>query len=163
MFPDAARLRRLLDYLSIRPVSNLVSLDGVQIFDRASGNKLTQDSLNKIDHVRKAVYNYKNYNQIGLFEFQIGLVMMEQGWFSEAAESFEKAGRLWGFLPERPNICLANFAKGVAHHRNRRFELAEAIYSDVQEQILRIREEVNVPTSIPQIKKYQDFVKDLTA
>lgn len=163
MFPDAARLRRLLDYLSIRPLTNLVSLDDVQLFDPATGNKLTQDSLNKINHIRKAVYSYKNYNQIGLFEFRVGLLMMEQSWFSESAESFEKAGRLWGFMPERPNICLANFAKGVAHHRNRRFDLAETIYSDVQEQIIRIRDEVNVPTSIPQVKKYQDFVKDLTA
>lgn len=163
MFPDASRLRRLLNYLSIRPLTNVVALEGVQLFERGSGHKLTQDSLNKIEHLRKSVYNYRNYNQIGLFEFHVGLLMLEQEWFSEAAESFEKAGRLWSFLPERPNICLANFARGVAHHRNRRFDLAEAIYSEVQEQIFLIQEEVNVPTSIPQIKKYQDFVKDLTA
>lgn len=163
MFPDAARLRRLLDYLSIHPLTTLVSLDEVQILNPAAGNKLTPDSLGKIDHIRKAVYNYKNYNQIGLFEFRVGLILMEQGWFSEAAESFRKAGNLWSFLPERPNICLANFASGVAHHRNRRFDLAEQIYSEVHEQVGRIREEVNVHSSIPQVRKYRDFVKDLTA
>lgn len=163
MFPDTPRLQRLLDYLSIRPQTNLVSLDEAQIFDPAAGRTLTQNSLNKIEHIRKTVYSYKNYNQIGLFEFQVGLLMMEQGWYSEAAESFEKAARLWSFMPERPNICLANFAKGVAHHRNRRFELAETTYSKVQEEVDRIRNEVNVPTTIPQFKKYQDFVKDLAA
>lgn len=163
MFPDAARLRRLLDYLSIHPLATLVSLDEVQLTNPAAGNKLTLDSLSKIDHIRKAVYNNKNYNQIGLFEFRVGLILMEHGWFSEAAECFRKAANLWSFLPERPNICLANFAHGVAHHRNRRFELAEQIYSRVQEQLVQIREEVNVPSSIPQVRKYQDFVKDLTA
>jgi tetratricopeptide (TPR) repeat protein len=163
MFPDAARLRRLLDYLSIHPLSIVLSLDEVQIINPAAGDKLTQESLGKIDRIRKAVYNFKNYNQIGLFEFRVGLILMEREWFSEAAESFRKAAKLWSFLPERPNICLANFANGVAHHRNRRFDLAEQLYSEVQEQIVRIREEVTVPSSIPQVKKYQDFVKDLTA
>lgn len=163
MFPDAARLSRLRDYLSIRSLANIVALEEIQIIDPATGDGLTQESLNKLNHIRKAVYSSNNYHQIGLFEFHAGLLFLEQGWFSEAAESFRKAGQLWSFLPERPNICLANFAQGVAHHRDRRFELAETSYADVKEQIERIREEVNVPTSIPQIKKYQDFVKDLTA
>ncbi|MFZ0544138.1 MAG: hypothetical protein WAM60_01780 [Candidatus Promineifilaceae bacterium] len=163
MFPDANRLRRLLNYLSIKPLTTLVALEQIQLIDPATSNRLTLDTLKKLERIRRAVYNYKDYNQIGLFEFRVGLILMELGWYSESAECFRKAGSLWSFLPERPNICLANFANGVAHHRNRRFDLAEQTYSDVREQIDRIREEVNVPSSIPQIKKYQDFVKDLTA
>ncbi len=163
MFPDAARLRRLLDYLSIHPIGDLTTLDEIQIVEPGSGSQLTQASLNKIDHIRKAIYNSNNYNQIGLFHFRIGLLMMQYGWFSEAAESFARANNQWSFLPERPNICLANFARGVAHHRRRRFDLAKRIYSEVEQQIIRIREDVNVPSQIPQIKKYQDFVLDLTA
>jgi hypothetical protein len=138
-------------------------LDEIQIIEPTSGNKLTQASLNKIDHIRKAIYSSNNYNQIGLFQFRIGLLMMEYGWFSEAAESFGKANNQWSFLPERPKICLANFAKGVAHHRGRRFDLAKQIYSEVEQQIIRIREDVSFPSAIPQIKRYQEFVRDLTA
>ena len=66
MFPDSARLRRLLDYLSIRPLTNIVTLDEVQITNPASGNRLTQESLKKIDRIRKAVYNYKNTENTGI-------------------------------------------------------------------------------------------------
>ena len=163
MFPDAARLRRLLDYLSIHPLGDLNSLDEIQIIEPSSGNKLTQESLNKIDHIRKAVYSSNNYNQIGLFHFRIGLLLMKHGWFTEAAESFGKANHQWRFLPERPNICLANFARGVAYHRSRRFDLAKQIYSEVEQQIIQIRSDVEGPSPIPQIKKYQEFVRDLTA
>lgn len=163
MFPDAARLRRLLDYLSIRASGDLVVLDDIQIIDPASGNKITQESLNKIDHIRKAVYNGNNYNQKGLFQFRIGLLFLEYGWYSEAAESFGKATSQWSYLPERPTICLANFAKAVAHHRDRRFDLATQIYSEVEKQVKRIREDVSVPSPIPRIKKYQEFINDLAA
>jgi hypothetical protein len=164
MFPNAGRLRHLLNYLSIKPSADIITLEDVQAMDTlVDRSGLSGDALHKIAIFRSTAYRGRKFQQIGLFEFHVGLIFMYYQWFSESAECFEKAYNQWSYLPERPHLCLAHFAYGVAQHRNGRFDVAKDTYSEVGKMVEGIRAEVSMPSAIPQIKAYQEFVTYLIA
>lgn len=125
--PTTDDLQRLLEYLPVRP-KYAGSLDSLREIGFQDPSKPLPISLiEKVTTYRRIVLASKDYQQVGLFEFHLGLFYLEGGRYDGAAEQFEYAKRQWLFCDEKAMTCLAEFARGVALHYA--LEYSEAVDS----------------------------------
>ncbi|MCI0397647.1 MAG: hypothetical protein L0332_01250 [Chloroflexi bacterium] len=159
--PDAKELRRLLSYLSIKPNADNAVVDSFR--RQAVKLSLTTNVIKTFDLFREAVVESRQFQQIGLFNFYMGLIYLDYERFLVAAEQFNQARRQWAFINEKPHMCLACFAGAVAYHRDLNYQAANRLYARVEVEATHIYREVLRPALLPPVADYKRFIVSLRA
>jgi len=130
---DTSPLRQLLDHLDITAHYVLPSLAAWQIQEHQGQEELPQSIGASIDRLRNVALMSRDYLQIGVFEFLVGVDMLQGGRTDEAIRHFDAARRQWLFIDHLPLISLAHFGQGMAFQVANKHQKAAAAYFKVKE------------------------------
>ena len=159
--PDSRDLRVLRNLLPIR--ARYVVPQGVilEIEQSVQGRSLPRTCIRAIEDIRQKVAGMTDQRQAGLLELDLGLACMEVGRYQKAAGFFGDAREIWRPDWDKPLICLAIFAFGLAeHHTGWRREAAES-YGNFNDLITKIESDKIRDPVTGQIGDWSSFLAEL--
>jgi hypothetical protein len=133
--PDAPDLRRLAGYLALRPSFPPNAGPGGQSLGSDWSGPAPPDFTETITGLRRLAYAAGEFRQTGLFEYQIGLIYLQERSLTEAAEQFRRARQQWSFLGDGCLLCLAELSAGLARHYASDLEAASQSYAWTEEHL----------------------------
>ncbi len=77
-----------------------------------------------IERTQRIIRASKNFEEIGLCEFHIGLIYLDQNDCQGAVQQFQNARIQWSYIDQTAAICLAHFAEGLAQTQRQAYEMA---------------------------------------
>lgn len=77
-----------------------------------------------IERTQRIIRASKNFAEIGLCEFHIGLIYLDQNDCQGAIQQFQNARMQWSYIGQTAAICLAHFAEGLAQTQRQAYEMA---------------------------------------
>ncbi len=131
-------LSDLLDLLYPPPLSpDIITREDVLTRYRLTG--LGVPAITALQQAQRIVRTGKDYCQIGLCEFHIGLIYLYWQHCLAAAQQFAEARRQWLFADETASVCLTYFAEGQARHLALHYEPAMGCYLKAEQWLPRLR------------------------
>ena len=158
---DTGSLRQLFDHLGIEPLYIMPSLAAWQIQEHDPQENLPAALAVSVDRLRDLAVMSRNYLQIGVFEFFVGLDFLQGKRTTEAVQYFETAKRQWLFIDHLPLISLAHLAMGMAHHAAGEYRQAAAAYFKVKQCLQQAEMEPYRLEKIEAERSLQSFWNDL--
>ena len=147
-------LNDLLDLLYIPPPNpDIITREDVLVRYRLTG--FAAPAITALQQAQRIVRTGKDYCQIGLCEFHIGLIYLHWGHCLAAAQQFSEARRQWLFADEIASVCLTYFAEGQAQHLALHYESAMSCYHKTEKWLPRLR-------LVPPSAKLDEFVQKIT-
>jgi tetratricopeptide (TPR) repeat protein len=77
-----------------------------------------------IERTQRIIRASKNFAEIGLSEFHIGLIYLDQNDCQGAIQQFQNARMQWSYIDQTAAICLSHFAEGLAQTQRQAYEMA---------------------------------------
>jgi tetratricopeptide (TPR) repeat protein len=85
---------------------------------------LGSQAIMAIERTQRILRASKNFAEIGLCEFHIGLIYLDQNDCQGAIQQFQNAQIQWSYIDQTAAICLTHFAGGLAQTQRQAFEMA---------------------------------------
>ncbi|UCG23612.1 MAG: hypothetical protein JSW55_15925 [Chloroflexota bacterium] len=158
---DADPLRALFEHLGIRPVYLMPSLAAWQLQASNPQKDLPVALSVSVDTLRDLAVTSKDFLQIGVFEFFVGLDFLQARRSKDAVEHFDSARRQWIFIDHLPLIALAHMGAGMAHQGAGEFKQAMAAYFKVKQCLQDAEKEPYRLEKLERKSSLQDFWNDL--
>jgi hypothetical protein len=153
--PSPDNLRTLLRHLSLESVYRL-PLSSLQSVEDDDDGRPSAVWLNQtLDAHRRLVYKGRDFSQSGLFEFEVGLGLMEDGRQTAAIVQFAMARRQWRFADDAALLALADLALGLARQYSYEYDGALESYYRVEDDLA----EVERTAASSQISPERDTVR----
>jgi hypothetical protein len=148
-------LSDLLDLLYPPPLSpDIITREDVLTRYRLTG--LGVPAITALQQAQRIVRTGKDYCQIGLCEFHIGLIYLYWQHCLAAAQQFAEARRQWLFADEAASVCLTYFAEGQARHLALHYEPAMSCYLKAEQWLPRLR-------LTPPSANLDEFIQNVTS
>ena len=135
------------------PNPDIITLEDVLIRYRLTG--LGAPAITALQQAQRIIRAGKDYTQIGLCEFHIGLIYLYGGYCLAAAQQFAEARRQWLFADETASVCLSFFAQGQAQHLVFHYEPAMGCYHKTEHYLPRLK--LSSPSA-----RLDDFIPKIT-
>lgn len=102
--------------------------------------KLGRPARQALDQAQRINRSQRRHDQLGLCEYQIGLIYLYyQSDCHFAAAQFSEARRQWRFVDQSAAVCLTHFAQGLVHFHEQEYEAALDQYSRAEQLMRRVR------------------------
>lgn len=134
----AHTLEKLLTLLSIE-AADFDLLTWQTINERYQHSGLGELALSHIEQQKQVVHASRQYAQIGLWEFHIGLIFLHWGKPQQALAYFATAQRYWTLANNTAAAYLALFAQGYIQRFNRLYAAAMASFLRTQHNLDRLQ------------------------
>lgn len=129
-------LNRLLAELFAEPPSpELITLENIRFRYRLTG--FGPPALSAIEQTQRLSRTWRDYGQIGLCDFHIGLIYLYYGDPRAAAAQFAIARQSWMLDGDAAAICLSHYAQGVALRLAYHYESAMSQYGRAEKGLNR--------------------------
>ena len=135
------------------PNPDIITLEDVLNRYRLTG--LGVPAITALQQAQRIVRAGKDYSQIGLCEFHIGLIYLYWGHSLAAVQQFAEARRQWSFADETAAICLSYFAQGQAQYWALHYESAMGCYHKTEQWLPRLK-------LVPPSANLDEFVTRMT-
>ena len=146
-------LEDLLNLLYPPPLNpDIITLRDVLTRYRLTG--LGVPAITALQQAQRILRAGKDYSQIGLCEFHIGLIYLHWGHCLASAHQFAEARRQWSFADETAAVCLSYFAQGQAQHVALHYEPAMGCYHKTDQWLPRLKltpPSAQIDSFLPQI------------
>lgn len=158
---DADPLRELFEHLGIKPLYLMPSLAAWQLQAFNPQKDLPVALSVSVDRLRDLAVTSRDYLQIGVFEFFVGLDFLQARRSEDAVEHFDLARRQWIFIDHLPLIALAQMGTGMAYQGAGEFQRAMAAYFKVKQCLEEAEREPYRLEKIEKKRSLQAFWNDL--
>jgi hypothetical protein len=136
--PTGYTLNELLNLLYVPPPNpDIITREDVLTRYRLTG--FAAPAITALQQAQRIVRSGKDYCQIGLCEFHIGLIYLHWGHCLAAAQQFGEARRQWLFADESAAVCLSYLAEGEAQQFAFHYETAMGCYHKAEQWLPRLR------------------------
>ena len=119
------------------PNPDIITLEDVLNRYRLTG--LGVPAITALQQAQRILRASKDYDQIGLCEFHIGLIYLHWGHCLAAAQQFSEARRQWSFADTTASVCLSYFSQGYAQHLALHYESAMGCYHKTEQSLPRLK------------------------
>lgn len=164
--PNPQDLRTLLRHLSLESAFRL-PLNSLQSMEDGDDGQPSAVWLGEtLDAHRRLVYRGRDFRQSGLFEFEVGLRLMEDERQTAAIVQFAMARRQWRFADDAALLALADLALGLARQYNYEYDGALESYYRVEDDLTeaeRTAESIQIPPERDTVRFVQEATQVLRA
>ncbi|MCB8942585.1 MAG: hypothetical protein H6658_02300 [Ardenticatenaceae bacterium] len=131
-------LEELLNILYPPPPNpDIITLQDVLNRYRLTG--LGVPAITALQQAQRILRATKDYDQIGLCEFHIGLIYLHWGHCLAAAQQFAEARRQWSFADKTASVCLSYYAQGYGQNLALHYEPAMGCYHKAEQSLPRLK------------------------
>lgn len=106
------RLTELLEWLYPNPSPDIFTVRDYR--NRYPFTRLGPLAVADIDRYKRINFAFGNQDQIGLYDYHIGLIYLHEGVFHGAVQQFEMARQQWSFVNQSAAVALTHLARAVA-------------------------------------------------
>lgn len=159
--PNPQDLRTLLRHLSLESAYRLPLNSLQSVEDDDDGRPSAVWLSETLDAHRRLVYKGRDFRQSGLFEFEVGLRLMEEGRQTAAIVQFAMARRQWRFADDAALLALADLALGLARQYNYEYDGALESYYRVEDDLAEA-ERTAASIQVPPERDTVRFVQEAT-